>query len=227
MIADFPIITVDGPSGVGKGTVCGHLSQRLGFALLDSGSLYRLTGFAARTHSVDLSDATGCAMIAASLDVRFEHDDGLQVWLAGENVTDQIRTEQAGQDASVVAAIPAVRDALLDWQRHSVTSPGLIADGRDMGTVVFPNAGLKIFLDASTEERARRRHLQLIDAGQNVTLAAVFSEMQERDDRDRNRSTAPLQAAKDAKVLDTSSMGLQMMLQTIDDWVDRHLQDLG
>lgn len=223
-----PVIAIDGPSGVGKGTACGHLSSRLGFKLLDSGSLYRLVGLACEWDGVSLDDDAGCTEVARALDASFEHANGrLRVWMNDREVSALIRTEKAGQDASKVAVNQGVRDALLDWQRHAARWPGLVADGRDMGTVVFPNAGLKIFLDASTEERARRRHQQLLDSGQSVTLAAVLEEMRERDVRDRTREAAPLEAAQDAKILDTSTLTLDAMLGQVDQWADEYLSNLG
>lgn len=220
-----PVITVDGPSGVGKGTVCGHLSKRLGFHLLDSGSLYRLTGLAVRQAGAAFDNPFECGQLAAQLDARFEYSGALQVFLQGENVTQVIRTEQASQDASVVAAIPEVRDALMDWQRNAKRGPGLIADGRDMGTAVFPDAGLKIYLDASSEERARRRYLQLRDVDKTVTLAAILRDLESRDRRDSERQASPLRAASDARVLDTSDLDQLQMLALIDQWVDAYLQE--
>lgn len=221
----IPVITIDGPSGVGKGTVCGHLSERLGFHLLDSGSLYRLTGLAVRRAGESFESAESCARIAAVLDARFEYEGTLQVFLQGENVTQAIRSEQASQDASIVAAIPEVRDALMDWQRNAERAPGLIADGRDMGTAVFPAAGLKIYLDASVEERARRRYLQLRDIDKTVTLAAISRDLQSRDRRDSERQASPLKPAEDARVLDTSDLSQPDMLALIDQWVDTFLQE--
>lgn len=223
----IPVITVDGPSGVGKGTVCGHLARRLGFHLLDSGSLYRLTGLAVRRAGVDFSDALGCAEIAAHLDARFENQGSLSVFLESQDVSEVIRTEQASRDASVVAAIPQVRDALMDWQRHARRAPGLIADGRDMGTAVFPSAGLKIYLDASAQERAQRRYLQLRETDKTVTLAAILRDLESRDRRDSQREASPLKPADDSRVLDTSALGQDEMLALIDQWVDQHLLDLG
>ena len=219
----IPVITVDGPSGVGKGTVCGHLANRLGFHLLDSGSLYRLTGLAVRQQRVGFHDPQQCATVAAGLDAEFANDGGLRVYLNGLDVTQAIRSEQASQDASVVAAMQPVRDALMQWQRDAARAPGLIADGRDMGTTVFPLAGLKIYLDASAEERAQRRYLQLRERDKSVTLAAILRDLQIRDTRDSERAASPLAAASDAKRLDTSALGQADMLAIIDDWVDQYL----
>lgn len=219
----IPVITVDGPSGVGKGTVCGHLSNRLGFHLLDSGSLYRLTGLAVRQQGVGFHDPERCADVATALDARFANDGGLRVYLNELDVTRAIRTEQASQDASVVAAMQPVRDALMQWQRDAAQAPGLIADGRDMGTTVFPLAGLKIYLDASPEQRAQRRFLQLRETDKSVTLAAILRDLEIRDARDSERAASPLQAASDARVLDTSPLSQPAMLAIVDQWVDQYL----
>ncbi len=170
-----PVITVDGPSGSGKGTICQLLARELDWELLDSGALYRLVGLAARHHGVDLDDEDALVVLAAHLDVQFvaREDDTVQIILEGEEVTDSIRTEAVGKDASIVAAIPSVRDALLERQRAFAEKPGLIADGRDMGTVVFPAAALKIYLDASAEERAQRRYKQLKNKGLSKGVAAL------------------------------------------------------
>lgn len=203
-----PIVTIDGPSGSGKGTVSRRVAAALGWALLDSGALYRLVALAARRRGVALDDPAGLSRIAAGFDIRFgSGPDGAEiVWLDGAEVTRDIRTEAAGNDASKVAALPAVRAALLDRQRAFAAPPGLVADGRDMGTVVFPHAKVKIFLTASLEERARRRHNQLKEKGVAATLAALSLEIGERDKRDISRSASPLVASADAVVLDTTGM---------------------
>lgn len=213
----IPIITVDGPSGSGKGTICQLLSRELGWCLLDSGALYRLVGLAARHHGVELDNEEALVVLAAHLDVQFvaRDSDDVQVILEGEEVTDSIRTEAAGKDASMVAAIPAVRDALLERQRAFAEMPGLIADGRDMGTVVFPEAALKIYLDASAEERANRRYNQLINKGVGASLQAILKDIQARDERDMNRSVAPLKPAADAIVLDTTVMSITEVLAAV------------
>lgn len=212
-----PVITVDGPSGSGKGTICQLLASRLGFHYLDSGALYRLLGLAARRHGVDVDDVESLAVLAAHLDISFETNGGeaVKVRLEGEDVTAEIRTEEAGADASKVAAIPAVRQALLKRQHAFARDPGLVADGRDMGTVVFPSAEAKIFLDASAEERGQRRYKQLIAQGENVTLAALVEQVQARDERDRTRSVSPLVPAYDAVVIDSSSMTIEEVLDAV------------
>lgn len=212
-----PVITVDGPSGSGKGTICHLLSRELGWELLDSGALYRLVGLAARHHGVDLDDHQALVVLAAHLDVQFvpKEDDTVQIILEGEEVTDAIRTEAVGRDASIVAAIPEVRDALLERQRAFAELPGLIADGRDMGTVVFPEAALKIYLDASADERAVRRYNQLINKGLGASLQAILEDIQARDERDMNRTVAPLKPAADAVILDTTSMSIDEVLAAV------------
>ncbi|MCP4594958.1 (d)CMP kinase [Neptuniibacter sp.] len=214
-----PVITVDGPSGSGKGTICQLLARELDWELLDSGALYRLVGLAARHHGVDLDDEDALVVLAAHLDVQFvaREDDTVQIILEGEEVTDAIRTEAVGKDASIVAAIPSVRDALLERQRAFAEMPGLIADGRDMGTVVFPAAALKIYLDASAEERAVRRYNQLINKGLGASLQAILEDIQARDDRDMNRSVAPLKPAADAVILDTTKMSIEEVLAAVMD----------
>lgn len=213
-----PVITVDGPSGSGKGTICRLLAQKLGWSLLDSGALYRLTALAARHHGVPLDDVEALSVLAAHLDVRFVAEEGVSeglILLEGEEVTTAIRTEECGREASQVAAIPEVREALLSRQRDFAEQPGLVADGRDMGTVVFPNAVLKIYLDASAEERAKRRYKQLIDKEVGASLESILSDIQARDDRDMNRPVAPLKPAEDAIRLDSTSMGIDEVLQAV------------
>ena len=201
-------MTIDGPSGSGKGTVSRAAARALGWALLDSGALYRLVALAGRQTGVDLEDGPGLGRIAERFAIRFgSTSEGQEVvWLEGRDVTREIRTETAGNDASKVAALPMVRAALLERQRRFAVAPGLVADGRDMGTVVFPDAQVKIFLTASADERAVRRHKQLKEKGVAATLAALSREIAERDRRDITRSASPLVASDDAVLLDTTGM---------------------
>lgn len=203
-----PVIAIDGPSGSGKGTVSRILAERLGWHLLDSGALYRLTALAGAARGLAPEDEPGHAAVAAGLDVRFEVgvSGGERVLLDGRDVTRELRTEATGNMASVVAAMPAVRGALLGRQRAFAAAPGLVADGRDMGTVVFPAAPLKVFLTASAEERARRRHKQLKEKGLTANLAGLSQEILERDRRDSARSVAPLKPATDAVVIDSTGI---------------------
>ncbi|HBX55969.1 (d)CMP kinase [Pseudomonas sp. UBA2684] len=218
MSALAPVITIDGPSGSGKGTVAGLLAKKLGWSLLDSGALYRLLAFAARNHGVDLTNEEAMKVLAAHLDVQFVvgvDGQGQRIILEGEEVTDAIRNERVGAGASLVAALPAVREALLQRQRAFQEMPGLVADGRDMGTVVFPDAPLKVFLTASAEERARRRYLQLKAKGDDVNLASLLDEIRERDERDTQRAVAPLKPAADAIQLDSTELSIDQVLERI------------
>ena len=219
--ANVPVITFDGPSGSGKGTIARRVAEALGFHLLDSGALYRLVALAAEDACVSLNNAPKLADLARRLDVRFEpRDDGEQrVRLAGQDVTVRLRTEQTGAGASTVAQIPAVRDALFERQRAFRKAPGLVADGRDMGTQVFTDATLKIYLTASAEERAKRRHKQLKDKGLDVSLAALSRDIEERDRRDSERTLAPLKPAMDARLLDTTGRTIEDVTQQVLDWV--------
>jgi cytidylate kinase len=214
-----PIITIDGPSGSGKGTISRRIADRLGWHLLDSGALYRLVAYAGKLAGVSPADEPRFAEIARTLDVRFGADEQNQeqIWLGGREISRNIRTEQAGEGASQVAAMPAVRAALVDRQHAFAAPPGLVADGRDMGTVIFPDAKLKIFLTASADERARRRYKQLKDKGLSANLAALSQEIAERDRRDASRPIAPLKPADDAVIVDSTSM-------TIDEVVARVLE---
>jgi len=218
MTGTAPVICIDGPSGAGKGTLSQHLAAELGWHLLDSGALYRVVGFAGRLAAVSLEDSDAVAGIARSLDVDFRPtDDGVSVWLAGDDVTAHLRTEEGGRDASTVAALPAVREALLLRQQELARAPGLIADGRDMGTVVFPRAPLKIFLTASAEARAERRFHQLQGMGESVSLARLLTDIQQRDARDESRAVSPLVPAEDAIVIDSTALSADEVLQAARD----------
>lgn len=206
------VITIDGPSGSGKGTIAAGLAERLGWRCLDSGALYRLSGLAAARAGIGLEQPTELAQIAGNMQVEFR--DG-RVFLDGEDVSLDIRSETAGNAASRVAAVPEVRAALLEWQRAFARAPGLVADGRDMGSVVFPDAGVKIFLTASPEERAQRRYNQLKEKGLDASLAALVEEIRERDDRDRNRSMAPLKAPEGAMEVESTALSIDEVLEQV------------
>lgn len=215
---DVPIVTVDGPSGSGKGTISQMLARHLGWHFLDSGAMYRVTGLAALRQGIPVERVLELSNLAEKLDVTFEEN---KIILQGDEVSDLIRTESAGNMASKVAAIPEVREALLARQRAFARPPGLVADGRDMGTVVFPRAGAKVFLTASAEERANRRYKQLKEKGFDGSLADLAEEIRERDARDRNRSTSPLRAA--AAALEVESTG--MSIQAVFDRVLQHVME--
>jgi cytidylate kinase len=208
----IPVIAIDGPTASGKGTVAQKVADRLGFHYLDSGSLYRLTAVAAKRGGVALTDETGVANLAGALDARF--GDG-KVWLAGEDVTDAIRTEAASQDASRVATHPLVRQALLQRQRSFRRDPGLVCDGRDMGSVVFPDATLKFFLTASVEARAERRTKQLKQKGMSAIMPDVVKDLRVRDDRDMSRPVAPLKHFPDAYLIDTTEISADDAVEKI------------
>jgi cytidylate kinase len=216
----IPVLTIDGPSGSGKGTIARRVADELGWGLLDSGALYRLTALAAsRAGLVDATEAE-LAGLASGLDVRFSSADSgdEQIFLSGEEVSAEVRDEQCGLMASKIAPLPAVRQALVGLQRSFHKAPGLVADGRDMGTTIFPNAGLKVFLTASAEERAKRRHKQLKDKGIDVSLPALSRDIEDRDRRDSERSVAPLRPADDARVLDSSHLNIDEVVQTVLSW---------
>jgi len=204
------VITIDGPSGSGKGSIAQRVAKHLGYHLLDSGALYRLTALSASKHSVAMSDEPRLAQLAADLDVQFvaQAEGEAKVMLAGEEVTLDIRSEKCGMNASKIAALSSVRAALLQRQRDFCQAPGLVADGRDMGSVVFPEAVLKVFLTASARERGNRRFLQLKARGIDVSLRGLVKDIEERDARDINRAVAPLRPADDAILLDSTSMSI-------------------
>ena len=219
----MPVITVDGPSGSGKGTVCRLLADKLGWDVLDSGAIYRVLSLAALHHQIALDNEEALVPLAANLDVQFLVDSQTnagKVILEGEDVTSTIRNEEVGAAASKVAALPRVREALLRRQRAFKTERGLIADGRDMGTVVFQDAPLKIYLTASAQERARRRFVELNERGLDVTLSGLLQDIQARDDRDMNRAVAPLVPAEDAIELDTSELNAQQVFDKVITLVD-------
>ena len=213
-----PVIAIDGPSGSGKGTLCQTLARHFGWHLLDSGALYRLVGMAADRHGIALDNESAVAELAKNLDVQFvpgAAGEPTSVLLEGDDVSGELRTEKTGLLASKVAVLGAVRSALLQRQRDFAQAPGLVADGRDMGTVVFTDAPLKIFLTASAEERAERRYKQLKSKGDNVNLATLLGEIQARDKRDSERELAPLKPAADAIQLDSSGLGIDEVFKRV------------
>ncbi|MBK6741503.1 MAG: (d)CMP kinase [Hydrogenophilales bacterium] len=215
MSAAIPVIAIDGPSASGKGTVAALVARALGFAYLDSGALYRVTAYAAGQRAVPLDDETALARMAQGLNLRFE---GGEVFLDDAPVGDAIRTEDAGRTASKIAALPALRAALLDLQRGFRKAPGLVTDGRDMGSVVFPDATVKVFLTATAEERAQRRYKQLIEKGFDANLAALVQDLKERDARDAGRQAAPLKQGADAHLLDTTGVTIQEAVDRVLNW---------
>jgi len=209
-----PVICIDGPSGAGKGTLSQSLATQLGWHLLDSGALYRVVGFASQQKGVPLEDESAVAAVARELDVAFQPSDvGVLVLLEGQNVTSAVRSEEGGRGASIVAALPEVRTALLSRQQKMARPPGLIADGRDMGTVVFPDAELKLFLTASPEARAQRRFHQLQGQEGSDTLARLLEDIQARDARDEARAVSPLRPAEDAVVIDSTALSAHEVLE--------------
>lgn len=215
MSPPIPVIAIDGPSASGKGTVAARVAESLGFAYLDSGALYRVTAYAAGQRAVPLDDEAALARMAQGLNLRFE---GGEVFLDDVPVGDAIRTEEAGRAASQIAALPALRAALLDLQRGFRKTPGLVTDGRDMGSVVFPDASVKVFLTASAEERAQRRYKQLIEKGFDANLAALVQDLKERDARDAGRQAAPLKQGADAHLLDTTGVSIQEAVDRVLNW---------
>lgn len=214
------VIAVDGPGGAGKGELTRRLASALGYDLLDSGAIYRVLAYAARKAGLAMFDEDSLVQEAQVLSLSFKvESDGVHVMLGAEDVSKTIRTEECGVNASKVAAHPLVRQALLQRQRDFRQEPGLVADGRDMGTVVFPDAQVKIFLDASAEVRAQRRKLQLEQAGKEADFDLILKEITERDERDRNRPVAPLKPAEDALVLDSTNMSIEEVFNTAMDYI--------
>lgn len=211
----IPVIAIDGPSASGKGTVAALVAKQLGFHYLDSGAIYRVTAHAAQQRGLDLADEASLATLARGLDLRF---DGVEVYLDGHPVGDAIRTEAAGRAASRIAALAALRAALLELQRGFRKAPGLVTDGRDMGSVVFPDATVKVFLTATAEERAQRRYKQLIEKGFDANLAALVEDLRERDARDASRASAPLRQEADAYLLDTTDLTIAQAVARVLDW---------
>jgi cytidylate kinase len=214
----IPVITIDGPTASGKGTVAAKVAERLGFHLLDSGSLYRLTALSAIRRNADLRDEHALAKLAEHLPANFV---GSHIYLGSEDVTQAIRAEEVGNLASKIAALPSVRQALFGLQLGFRKTPGLVADGRDMGTVIFPGAKLKVFLTASVEARAQRRYKQLIDKGFSASMDDLLADLQARDDRDTNRAVAPLVPAEGAHILDTSHMTADEAVGKVLEWYAR------
>jgi cytidylate kinase len=217
MSESVPVLTIDGPSGSGKGTISRRVAGRMGWHYLDSGALYRAVGVAAGWADLDLDDTGALVRCTFDTDIAFLEDDGgeLRVLVNGHDATDELRTETAGAAASAVAAIPEVRAALKDRQRAFRRAPGLVADGRDMGTVIFPDAPWKVFLTASAEERAERRYKQLKDKGVSVTIDGLLREILARDARDANRAVAPLRPAPDAVHIDTTGLGIDEVVERV------------
>ena len=214
-----PVITIDGPSGSGKGTVAVRIAEKLGFTLLDSGALYRSVGIAALRGGIDLRDHQQIAELARHLNIEFGVSSPDSVWLDGEDVSLEIRTDIGSELASQIGAIPAAREALYERQLAFRKAPGLVADGRDMGTVVFQDAIIKIYLTARPEERAQRRYKQLIDKGIDASLAGLLRDLKERDARDSERAISPLKPAKDAVVLDTTDLQIDQVMEQVLDLV--------
>jgi len=214
--ANIPVITIDGPGGSGKGTISTRLAEHLGWNFLDSGALYRLTALAVMKNNTPLDNEAALGEAAEKLDIRFETSPGgVKTFLDGEDVSDRLRHEDTGALASKIAVTPEVRAALVKRQRRFRAPPGLVADGRDMGTVIFPDADLKIFLTASAEIRAQRRHKQLKEKGESVNLSRLFRDIKARDLRDQSRSVAPLRPAEDAVIIDSTNLSIEEVLEKV------------
>lgn len=224
--SSIPVLTIDGPSGSGKGTISRQVAQQLGWHYLDSGAIYRAVGLAAAWEQVDLSDEAAVAACAARTQIRFDtsHDDELRIIVNGKDATHSVRMETAGAAASAIAAYPQVRSVLLQLQRDFRQAPGLVADGRDMGTVVFADAPVKVFLTASADERAQRRYKQLKDKGVSVTLASLLGEIQARDARDASRAVAPLKPADTAVMIDTTATPITSVVTQVLGLIPAHLR---
>ncbi|WP_025869448.1 (d)CMP kinase [Methylobacillus glycogenes] len=222
--ANIPVIAIDGPSASGKGTVAQRVAQTLGFHYLDSGAIYRIAALAARARNISWQDEAALAKMAAELDIRFE---GGEIVLNGEVITDAVRTEEISRGASEVAVHPALRSALLALQKSFRQAPGLVADGRDMATVVFPDASTKIFLTATAEVRAERRYKQLMEKGNHANLHDILQDLQTRDARDRARPVAPLQQCDQARLLETSQLSIEQAVNTVLDYHHADTQALS